>query len=190
MSFCTDLTHSITEEAEVEHNDEDMPVSEGTRIDPLRSLTDSSAVATRDSNLWPVPPIVISSDEAPKISVHFPRYRSHDMPRRATSAQPVRCSPRLGARAAASAIPPTTEPASPPDEISKDPASTERRSVKSAPPTRPTEPTVPNRPTTDNTGGPNSDSPDMSEEDPHDQEIHCEALDTWFPVPSPVLAAS
>ena len=85
MSFHTDLTHSMTEQAEIERSDEDMTVSEGKRSDPIRPLTDDSASAIRDSNLRPVPAIVISSDEAPEISVETPRSDSRDMPRSATS---------------------------------------------------------------------------------------------------------
>ena len=110
-----------------------MPVSEGTRSNPIRPLTDDSASAMRDSNLQSVPPIVISSDEAPGISVQSPRSPSRDMPRRATPVPPIRCSPRLRARTTASANLPTAEPASPPDETSKDPASTERPSARTAP---------------------------------------------------------
>ena len=181
----------MTEVAEIERSEEDMTVSEGTRSDPIRPLTDDSANAMRDSNLRSVPPIVISSDEAPDISARSPRSPSHDMPRRAASAQPVRRSPRLRARAAASANLPATEPASPPDEISKGPASTDRPSTKTTPPTRPTEPStrptapsVPNRPAVNNSGGPDSNIPEMAEVDPRDQEVYCAALDTWFPAPS------
>ena len=190
MSFYTDLTHSMTEVAEIERSDEDMATSEGTRSDPIRPLTDDSASVMRDSNLRPVLPIVISSDEAPEISVRTPRSPSRDMPRRVTSAQPVRRSPRLRARAAASANLPATEPTSPPDEIPKGPASTDRPSAKTTPfirPTepsaRPAEPSVPNRPAANSSSGPDSNIPEMSDEDPRDQEIYCEALDTWLPVP-------
>ena len=70
----------MTEVAEIERSDEDMPASEGTRSDPIRPLTDDSTSVMRDSNIRPMLPIVISSDEAPEISVQTPRSDSHDMP--------------------------------------------------------------------------------------------------------------
>ena len=93
MSFYTDLTHSMTEVAEIERSDEDMAASEGTRSDPIRPLTDDSSNAMRDSNLRPVAPITISSDEAPDIPDQIPRSPSHDMPRRVASACLLYTSP-------------------------------------------------------------------------------------------------
>ena len=189
MSSHTDLTHSMTEVAEIERPDEDMTASEGTRSDPLRPLTDDSANATRDSNILPVPPIVISSDEAPEISVQTPRSGSRDMPRRATSVQPVRRSPRLRARTAASVMAAQTEPASPPPdpETSKNPATSARPATTETPTTRPTEPNPTERAVPEHSApGDNnrSNHSDMSEEGPRHQQVYCEGLDTWFPAPS------
>ena len=116
-----------------------------------------------------MPAIVISSDEAPEISVQTPRSTLRDMPRRATSIQPVGRSPRLLARAAASANPAEPEPASPPPEpagsceTSKNPIKFYRLSAEDTRSARPTETASPEHPAPDDIG--RSNSSDMSDED-------------------------
>ena len=121
-------------------------------------------------------PTVISSDEAPEISVQTPRSGSHDMPRRATSVQPVRRSPRLRARAAVSASAAQSEPASPPPEpeTSKNPTSSARPATTKSLATRPTEPNPTERAVPEHSaprGNNRSNYSDMSEEDPRDRQV-------------------
>ena len=122
LSVHTDYTHSITVVSEIERAAEETSPSEGTRTAPLQPSTDDADTVMRDSNVPSLPAITISSARLNKVSVQPPR-SSRTMPRK-SQPQAVRRSPRLRARAAASAVPtgPSVTPG--PSTVDPEPAVT------------------------------------------------------------------
>ena len=108
LSVHTDYTHSITVVSEIERATEETSPSEGTRTAPLQPSADGSDIVMRDSNVPTLPAITISSARPAEVSVQSPR-SPRTMPKK-SQPQAVRRSPRLRARAGASAAPSSVNP--------------------------------------------------------------------------------